>query len=54
MEIWFVYCHYKSTGEIFYVGISKRRVGNTPYQIYKRAYESYWKKLFMEEGLLQI
>ena len=29
MEIWFVYCHYKSTGEIFYVGISKRRVGNT-------------------------
>lgn len=51
MEIWFVYCHYKSTGEIFYVGISKRRMGNTPCQIYKRAYETtgrnfLWKRLY--------
>lgn len=51
MEIWFVYCHYKPTGDIFYVGISKRRVGNTPYQIYKRAYETtgrnfLWKRVY--------
>lgn len=25
-EEWFVYCHYKPTGEIFYVGIGRKKV----------------------------
>lgn len=48
---WFVYCHYKPTGEIFYVGIGRKRFGNTHYQIYKRAYETsnrnfLWKRVY--------
>ena len=50
-EEWFVYCHYKPTGEIFYVGIGRKRFGNTHYQIYKRAYEInsrnfLWKRVY--------